>query len=598
MHHLRELRHYTMLPTLWKHAAPLPSLRAFSTSPSKTSTPSFQSPSPPTTPQRYAIIGGGFAGVAVAWHLMKHSSLHNPIQIELFDAYGLGAGGSGAAAGLLHPYTPRGTFLWQGLPAFQASLDVINAAEADSNTLDSELQQKSRKRKQFVWRHGLLRPARNAKQAKDFLKNGTTNSTTRKKEDVVCDARCIQSYDELLHLVPGLDPQLLFSDAGNKGDRMAKRMESKTTGAGAEKGDDVAVGFFTEQGVVINPQDYLTALWESCLFHASTSSPLASAQLHLRSVLSLAELDAQDGPFDGIVVAAGAAVDSIVETAGVLKLDLCQGYTLDMELPEEESKEKGLEPSFLSQTDASHTSGSNFDNSSLLRKTEETTYKSPKIDKMHSVEYPEGAPGLLGSPYISPQGTHRAIVGATQRHDCSLNDAVTALGPGSLQKRDSKEWNEAIDVLLPAAAQLWPPIGLGYSSSPSSSESTSSFVEKTIGDDDSTDSANMPSTWQAAAVRSGYRAIPQRTAEGSIPYAGKLNSNTDIPVDGSGSSTSVELDSDADGSRNWWVVGGLGARGLVYHGWLGKFVADGMLAKNDEQLPIQLKRWKEKNSKI
>lgn len=30
------------------------------------------------------------------------------MQLQLFDAFGLGAGGSGAAAGLLHPFTPRG----------------------------------------------------------------------------------------------------------------------------------------------------------------------------------------------------------------------------------------------------------------------------------------------------------------------------------------------------------------------------------------------------------------------------------------------------------------------------------------------------------
>lgn len=30
------------------------------------------------------------------------------MQLELFDAVGLGAGGSGAAAGLLHPFTPKG----------------------------------------------------------------------------------------------------------------------------------------------------------------------------------------------------------------------------------------------------------------------------------------------------------------------------------------------------------------------------------------------------------------------------------------------------------------------------------------------------------
>ncbi len=56
--------------------------------------------------RRYAIIGGGFAGVATAWHLLAHAS--SPVSIHLFDGAGIAGGASGAAAGLLHPYSPKG----------------------------------------------------------------------------------------------------------------------------------------------------------------------------------------------------------------------------------------------------------------------------------------------------------------------------------------------------------------------------------------------------------------------------------------------------------------------------------------------------------
>ena len=60
-------------------------------------------------PQRVAVIGGGFAGLAASWHLLAAArDSGRPMLLQLFDAFGLGAGGSGAAAGLLHPYTPRG----------------------------------------------------------------------------------------------------------------------------------------------------------------------------------------------------------------------------------------------------------------------------------------------------------------------------------------------------------------------------------------------------------------------------------------------------------------------------------------------------------
>ena len=56
--------------------------------------------------RKYAIIGGGFAGVATAWHLLAHA--RTPVSVHLFDGAGIAGGASGAAAGLLHPYSPKG----------------------------------------------------------------------------------------------------------------------------------------------------------------------------------------------------------------------------------------------------------------------------------------------------------------------------------------------------------------------------------------------------------------------------------------------------------------------------------------------------------
>ena len=70
-------------------------------------------------------------------------------------------------------------------------------------------------------------------------------------------------------------------------------------------------------------------------------------------------------------------------------------------------------------------------------------------------------------------------------------------------------------------------------------------------------------------VRSGVRALPPRTAEGSLPLAGKLQ----------------------EPGRQWWVVVGLGARGLVYHAWLGRLIACAILANDEEMIPLELRRW-------
>ncbi|GIL65444.1 hypothetical protein Vafri_19192 [Volvox africanus] len=55
----------------------------------------------------FAVVGAGLAGVATAWHLMRRCPRDRPVVIDLYDAAGIAAGGSGAAAGLLHPYNPR-----------------------------------------------------------------------------------------------------------------------------------------------------------------------------------------------------------------------------------------------------------------------------------------------------------------------------------------------------------------------------------------------------------------------------------------------------------------------------------------------------------
>lgn len=42
----------------------------------------------------------------------------------------------------------------------------------------------------------------------------------------------------------------------------------------------------------------------------------------------------------------------------------------------------------------------------------------------------------------------------------------------------------------------------------------------------------------------------------------------------------------------WWVIGGLGARGLVYHAWLGELVAKAVLNDSEDSFPKELLRWK------
>lgn len=57
-----------------------------------------------------AVVGGGFAGLATAYHLAASGS-----DVTVYDPNEVGTGGaSSVAAGLLHPLTPRGKKIWKG----------------------------------------------------------------------------------------------------------------------------------------------------------------------------------------------------------------------------------------------------------------------------------------------------------------------------------------------------------------------------------------------------------------------------------------------------------------------------------------------------
>ena len=77
-----------------------------------------------------AIIGAGFAGLATCYHLLN-SGKEKCSSVTLFDKKGIGAGASGIAAGLLHPYSgPRSKPSWQHLIAMQEALNLLRVASS------------------------------------------------------------------------------------------------------------------------------------------------------------------------------------------------------------------------------------------------------------------------------------------------------------------------------------------------------------------------------------------------------------------------------------------------------------------------------------
>ena len=79
---------------------------------------------------RYAVLGAGFAGLSVAYHLLKHSPKDSNLRIDIFDEAGIGGGASGVSGGLLHPYSPKAKLLWRAAECWDEALRLLSVAEA------------------------------------------------------------------------------------------------------------------------------------------------------------------------------------------------------------------------------------------------------------------------------------------------------------------------------------------------------------------------------------------------------------------------------------------------------------------------------------
>lgn len=127
-----------------------------------------------------AIIGAGFAGLAAAWTLL-HSKIHNQtIQVTLFDKEGIGAGASGVAAGLMHPFANAHSKLnREGYESFKASMQLLTAAEQTLGYRPFEST-------------GILRPALSAIQEDEFRA-----ASQKHPEDIVW-----KEFNEMKSIIP------------------------------------------------------------------------------------------------------------------------------------------------------------------------------------------------------------------------------------------------------------------------------------------------------------------------------------------------------------------------------------------------------------
>ncbi|KAB5514549.1 hypothetical protein DKX38_028455 [Salix brachista] len=249
------------------------------------------SPSFSSRPLRYAVLGAGFAGLSVTWHLLKKSPKEKEMRIDIYDEVGIGGGASGISGGLLHPYSPKAKLLWRGAECWKESLMLLNVAEAAaglSGVVDSD-------DSFIVRRRGILRPAINTKNLNVLTDNAQN-----------CDASCrIETIDEdtAQKLVPNI--HVPFNSA-----------------------------FYMPEAVNVHPLRYLQALFLACqdVVNESSTSSHGQKELYLlkKSVQSLLELE---GEYDAVIICLGAKADMLPELSGRLPLRTCRGVIAHLQLP-------------------------------------------------------------------------------------------------------------------------------------------------------------------------------------------------------------------------------------------------------------------------
>ncbi|KAL6534919.1 hypothetical protein OROGR_013594 [Orobanche gracilis] len=146
-------------------------------------------------------------------------------------------------------------------------------------------------------------------------------------------------------------------------------------------------------------------------------------------------------------------------------------------------------------------------------------------------EYPKHSPSVLSDAWLVVHRGRQMDLGSTWNwNSVNYSRDVTA-----------NEASKAIDILVPKASSVYPAI----------------------------------KNWTANGAVAGLRAMPPLTAEGSLPLLG-----------------SVDEYIEGNHTCKYWLFTGLGARGLLFHGWLGKVLAQAVLSCDEDLIPREFTSWK------
>ncbi|GAB4832725.1 hypothetical protein Ancab_006742 [Ancistrocladus abbreviatus] len=265
-------------------------------------------------PLRCAVLGAGFAGLSVVWHLLQHCPRELNVDIDIFDEVGIGGGASGVSGGLLHPYSPKVKLLWRGAQYWRECLNLLNIAEEAArlqNASNTDPRCGQSINGPIVRRRGILRPAVNKKDL-DVMHENAQNCLPSCRIETI-------NKDAAQNLVPNIHTPLNSA-------------------------------FFMPEALNINPPHYLQALFLACQNLVEDKSALdycgRSLCLHNKFIASLLDLE---GEYDAVVICLGARIDMLPELSGKLPLRACRGIIAHLQLPDDTGEDyPDYSPSILS----------------------------------------------------------------------------------------------------------------------------------------------------------------------------------------------------------------------------------------------------------
>lgn len=466
-----------------------------------------------------AIIGAGFAGLSCAYNLIKCSSNSSDsngagVRVTVFASERAGRGGaSSVAAGLLHRRTPKGSKMPFGSLGYAKTVEMLEKCQKiEEMMVDPDLNLSSGidfrfsgelrdvKRGKMFRKVGCLRPARTEKDTIGIKKNVLLKNTKNDDNNNNDDKRLkLEEEEEIEDAIRFVERDEIEVDL--------LRIRSK----GEEVGDkDVnnSCGFFVENGIVVDAQRYLEALKVLIEFEAAKNADAnVSFAFKKRRVESLEDVAKES--FDAVILCCGGEI-------------LRDGFLDDS--TKRELLEKVGGPLELQAGRA------------LVLERENCFVREEGGEKWEM-------PGILGSHYLSPFQTTKAMFGPTkERGDKVKAEDAAKAGYYSTEaaKASFPDTPETIDFLLRELNEKVYP----RANAETKENQTNIFF----------------STKDIDTVAYGVRVNGPRTHAGRFPKI--------IQFDEKKKKKKTNND-----SRKIFAVTAVGARGLLYHALLGEWVA-------------------------